>query len=69
MQTVDSITPRETAQSMRRTAAAMDLDAGRLDIRGQYQKACNLIRLAAVLRELADTVDAWDRTQTREGAV
>jgi hypothetical protein len=48
---------------MRKTAAAMDLDAGRLDMHGRYQKACNLIRLAAVLRELADTVDAWDRTQ------
>jgi len=45
---------------MRATAAAMDRDAGRLDRKGNYRKACDTLRVADLLRDLAWRVEIWE---------
>jgi hypothetical protein len=48
---------------MRATATAMDRDAGRLDRKGNYRKACDTLRLADLLREVAWQVEGWEAGQ------
>ena len=48
------------SELMRKTASEMDRDAGRLDRRGNYLKACDTLRLADLLREVAWKVEAWE---------
>jgi len=53
---------------MRATAAAMDRDAGKLDRRGNYRKACDVLRLANLLREVAWRVEAGEAEKEQESA-